>query len=60
MLKSYCYKNQDDKATARVPVALSHNALGEIDLAANSLGLNRSAFIKMAIQTQLKALARHV
>jgi metal-responsive CopG/Arc/MetJ family transcriptional regulator len=59
MLKSYCYKNQDDKATARVPVALSKNALCEIDLAATNLGLNRSAFIKMAIQAQLKAIERH-
>lgn len=58
-MSTYCYTDQSKKTAARLPLAVSHSDLLEIDNAASGLGINRSSFIKMAIRAQIKALERH-
>jgi predicted DNA binding CopG/RHH family protein len=54
---TYTYKDQSAKNAASLPIRVSHGELEAIDHTAANLGLNRSAFIRMAIHKYINGVS---
>ena len=54
------YKDQTHKSSARLPVSLSGIELKAIEVAAETMGINRCAFIKLAVRRLMNDMVNEV